>query len=141
LVLLTTAFFTYWLGPLPFARTTHPLQYAVDEEVAQSVKEVRALIPQEASLSASWFIGSNFTQQRTILLLQTKGWRQGTVDPAMWKRADYVLVDINPHLRNNRLWRDKFDRRLLNLLQRSEEYEVLYSKNNIWLFKKIAPTS
>jgi uncharacterized membrane protein len=143
LVLLTTAFSTYWLGSLPFSRSIHPLRYAVDEEVAQSVKEVRALVPHEASLAASRYIGSNFTQQQTILLLllRTRSSRQGTVARVMWRRAEYILIDINQHLRRGRLRTDRFDKGLLDLLLESEEYEVLYSDNNIWLFKKIAPTS
>lgn len=140
LVLIAVAFSAYWLGPLPLSRDLHPLRYAVDEEIAQSVKEVRSLIPHEASLAASRYIGSNFTQQRTILRLRTRSSRFATVDLAMWRRADYILIDINPHLRKNLLWRDRFGKELLHFLQRSEDYKLLYSKNKIWLFKKIAPT-
>lgn len=142
LVLLVTAFSIYWFGPLPFSRGIHPLRYAVDENIAQSVQEVRALISHEASLAASRYIGSNFTQQRILLPLARlpRDAFEGVVDPAMWKRADYILVDINPHFKGNRLWQDKASEQLLYFLQRSEDYEALYSKNDIWLFKKIAPT-
>ena len=155
LLLVATAFSAYWFGPLPFSRGIHPLRYAVDEDIAQSVKEVRSLIPHEASLAAARYVGSNFTQQRTLLRLATKRYeaRFKTVDLAMWKRADYILLDTNPHLRGSRLWwdggsedlrrghlwRGGGSQQLLYRLERSEDYELLYSKNNIWLFKKIAP--
>lgn len=142
LALVATVFSAYWLGPLPFSRGIHPLRYAIDENIAQSVDEVRSLIPHEASLATSRYIGSNFTQQRTLLPLAALPRRAlfEVVDLAMWKRADYILIDINPHLWGNRLWHDGSSEQLLYFLQRSENYEALYSKNNISLFKKIAPT-
>jgi len=125
LVLAASAFACYWYGPLPFSRSIHPDRYLVDEIAAKGVAEVKALIPQEASLAAERHIGSNFTQRRTLLMLRGD----------LWKRADYVLLNFNPRFG----YISKRSRRLVPILKKSPSYELIYAENNLRLFRHRPP--
>lgn len=125
LVLAVSAFACYWFGPLPFSRSVPPDRYAVDGVIAQSVTEVKALVPPEASLAAARCIGSHFTQRRTIHLLR------GNWVP------DYALLDLNQEPCH--LWSDYESRKLLPILGESPRWELIYAKNNIFLFRHRPP--
>jgi uncharacterized membrane protein len=117
----TTLFFNYWFGPLPFSRSVEVNQFQIIEGKREALREVKALIPQEASLCAEFFVGAHFTQRKEIYGFPTK---VGEVD--------FVLVDLNPR---------RVDRPLealpaLERLKESPNHELIYSKNNILLFRK-----
>ena len=125
LVLAASAFACYWYGPLPFSRSVDPARYAVDGVIAQSVAEVKALIPPEASLAAARCIASHFTQRRTIHMLR------GNWVP------DYVLLDLNDEPCHP--WSDYRSRQLLPILRESPRWELIYAQNNIFLFRHRPP--
>jgi len=126
-VLLAAALCTYLFGPLPFAHTVDPARYAVDGIIAQSVAEVKALVPPEASLAAARCIASNLTQRRTIHMLRGN-W---------WKVADYVLLDLNdePCIE----WAGYRSGKLLPILEESPFHELIYAENSIFLFRHRPP--
>jgi len=125
LILAVSAFACYWYGPLPFSRVIHPDRYAVDEIAVKGVAEAKALIPREASLAAERHIGSNFTQRRTLLMLRGDS----------WKGADCVLLNFNPRFG----YISERSRELLPILEKSPSHELIYSENNLRLFRHIPP--
>jgi uncharacterized membrane protein len=111
----------YWLGPLPFGQAVPPARFACDEVRTKSIRKAAALIPDDASLSAASFAGSHFTQ-RPIL----------HIAPRFWESTDYVLVDLNPR------WdgvRDGDMPSLLAELEASPNHELMYSGNDVYLFR------
>ena len=112
---------SYWLGPLPFSRSVGIIQYKVNKAKAETVEEVKTLIPRDAALAAEFFIGSNFTQRRTLYWF-----------PHHWPEADYVLADSNP-----RHWWPAEAANALVELEHSPHHVLLYSKNDILLFGKV----
>ena len=125
LVLAASALACYWYGPLPFSRAVHPDRYRVDEIAAKGVAEVKALIPQEASLFAERHMGSNFTQRPIILMPRGLS----------WKGADYVLLNLNPRFG----YVSKQSQRLLPALEKSPSHELIYAENNVRLFRHKLP--
>jgi len=125
LALLGTALFSaYWSGPLPFSRSVKPNRYQVIESKVQALNEVKTLIPEEASLSAANHLGAHFTRRQQIYIF-----------PINCGKADFVLVDSAP--RN--WWRpgEPEEPSALARLQESPNHELIYSKNNILLFRKL----
>jgi uncharacterized membrane protein len=122
ILLCAALFFNYWLGPLPFSRLVEGDQYQVTEAKTQTLKEVKALIPQEASLCAEFFVGSHFAQRKEIYEFPT---RIGKVD--------FVLVDLAPWLYHQPVEVPH----MLALLKESSNHELIHSKNNILLFRKL----
>jgi uncharacterized membrane protein len=111
----------YWLGPLPFGQAVPPARFACDETRAESIREAAALIPDEASLSAASFAGSHFTRRRVL-----------HIAPHFWKSTDYVLVDLNPR------WDGTEDEDMSSLLadlKASPDHELMYSGNDVYLFR------
>ena len=127
-VLLAAALCTYLFGPLPFARSVQPDRYAVNEVAVRGIAEVKALIPQEASLAAERHMGSNFTQRRTLIALRGPFW-------TYWKGADCVLLNFNARFG----YISGESRRLLPILKKSPCYELIYAENNIRLFRHRPP--
>jgi uncharacterized membrane protein len=122
-VLLCAAlFFNYWLGPLPFSRLVEADQYQVNETKTQTLKEVKALISQEASLSAEFFIGSHFAQRKEFYEF-----------PVRVGKVDFVLVDLDQPWS---LYKPLEALPALERLKESPNHELIYSKNNVLLFKK-----
>jgi uncharacterized membrane protein len=122
-VLLCAAlFFNYWLGPLPFSRLVEADQYQVNETKTQTLKEVKALIPQEASLSAEFFIGSHFAQRKEFYEF-----------PVRVGKVDFVLVDLDQPWS---LYKPLEAPSALERLKESPNHEFIYSKNNVLLFRK-----
>ncbi|HID63842.1 MAG TPA: DUF2079 domain-containing protein [Anaerolineae bacterium] len=125
LALLGAALFSaYWSGPLPFSRSVEPDRYQVVESKVEALNEVKTLIPEEASLSVTNYLGAHFTQREKIYLF-----------PTNCGKADFVLVDSAP--RN--WWRPggPEEPSALARLQESPNHELIYSKNNILLFRKL----
>jgi len=125
LALLGAALFSaYWSGPLPFSRSVKPDQYQVIESKVQALNEVKTLIPDEASLSAANHLGAHFTRRQQIYIF-----------PNNCGKADFVLVDSAP--RN--WWRpgEPEEPSALARLQESSNHELIYSENNILLFRKL----
>jgi hypothetical protein len=121
-ILLGTAlFFNYWLGPLPFSRLVEAGQYQVNESKIQTLREVKALIPQEASLCADFFIGSHFPQRKELYEF-----------PVRVGKVDFVLVDLDQPFSYYPLEALP----ALERLKKSRNHELIYSKNNILLFRK-----
>jgi len=111
----------YWLGPLPFGQAVPPTRFAYDEGRAESIRRAAALIPDDASLSAASFAGSHFTQRQVL-----------HIAPHFWQSTDYVLVDLNPR------WdgaRDGAMSSLLADLKASPDHELMYSGNDVYLFR------
>jgi uncharacterized membrane protein len=121
IVVAIALFSNYWLGPLPFSRSVGIIQYEVNKAKAESVEEVKTLIPRDAALAAEFFIGSNFTQQQTLYWF-----------PHHWPEADYVLVDSSPW----HWWPTEAANTLVDL-ERSPNHVLLYSQNDIQLFGKV----
>jgi hypothetical protein len=122
-VLLCAAlFFNYWLGPLPFSRLVEADQYQVNEAKTQTLREVKALIPQEASLCADFFIGSHFPQRKQLYEF-----------PVRVGKVDFVLIDLDQPWS---LYQPLEAPSALERLQESPNHELVYSKNNVLLFKK-----
>jgi uncharacterized membrane protein len=122
ILLCAALFFNYWLGPLPFSRLVEVDQYQVIEAKTQTLKEVKASIPQEASLCAEFFVGSHFAQRKEIYEFPT---RIG--------KADFVLVDLAPWLYHQPVEAPH----MLALLKEGSNHELIHSKNNILLFRKL----
>lgn len=111
----------YWLGPLPFGQAVPPARFVYDEARAESIREAAALIPDEASLSATSFAGSHFTQRQVL-----------HIAPRFWESTDYVLVDLNPR------WDGAKKGAMVSLLadlEASPDHELMYSGNDIYLFR------
>jgi uncharacterized membrane protein len=126
LALLGAALFSaYWSGPLPFSRSVKPERYQVIESKVQALREIKALIPEEASLSAAEFLGAHFTRRQQIYVFPTNS-----------GKADFVLVDSAP-----RYWLRPEEPATLARLQESPNHELIYSKNNILLFRKLPKLS
>jgi uncharacterized membrane protein len=111
----------YWLGPLPFGQAVPPARFACDEARATSIREAAALIPDDASLSATSFAGSHFTRRRVL-----------HIAPHFWESTDYVLVDLNPRWDGTR---DGAMSSLLADLKASPDHELMYSGNDVYLFR------
>lgn len=122
LLLIATTLATFWIGPLPFSRALEPHQYELSRAKTESLRQIKALLPAEASLCAEFFIGSHFTQ-RTILYIY----------PDRWREVDYVLVDSTPWM----WWSDEMAK-ILTLLQNSPDHELLYAENDVYLLRKLA---
>ncbi len=123
-VLLCAAlFFNYWLGPLPFSRLIEADQYQVIEAKTRTIKEVKALIPQEASLCAEFFIGPHFAQRKVLYEF-----------PIRVGKVDFVLVDLDQPWS---LYRPLEAPPALARLKESSNHELIYSKNNVLVFKKL----
>jgi hypothetical protein len=111
----------YWLGPLPFGQAVPPARFAYDEGRAKSIREAAALIPDDASLSATSFAGSHFAQR---LILH--------IAPHFWESTNYVLVDLNPR------WDGARKGAMFSLLadlEASPDHELMYSGNDVYLFR------
>lgn len=111
----------YWLGPLPFGQAVSPARFAYNEARAKSIGEAAALIPEEASLSAASFAGSHFTRRRSL-----------HIAPQFWESSDYVLVDLNPRWDGARSGEMSS---LLADLKASPDHELVYSGNDVYLFR------
>jgi uncharacterized membrane protein len=122
ILLCAALFFNYWLGPLPFSRLVEADQYQVNEAKTQALKEVKALIPREASLSAEFFTGSHFAQRKELYEF-----------PDRVGKVDFALVDWDPWFPH----RPAEASSVLARLKESSNHELVYSKNNIFLFKKL----
>jgi uncharacterized membrane protein len=111
----------YWLGPLPFGQAVPPVRFAYDEARAKSIRKAAALIPDDASLSAASFTGSHFTRRRVL-----------HIAPHFWESTDYVLVDLNPRWDGTRGGEMP---PLLADLKASPDHELMYSGNDVYLFR------
>jgi uncharacterized membrane protein len=111
----------YWLGPLPFGQAVPPARFAYDEARAESIRRAAALIPDDASLSAASFAGSHFTRRWVL-----------HIAPHFWESTDYVLVDLNPRWDGTR---DGAMSSLLADLKASPDHELMYSGNEVYLFR------
>ncbi|MFB0546218.1 MAG: DUF2079 domain-containing protein [Anaerolineae bacterium] len=118
-VLATSVVANYWLGPLPFSRAASPQNYAVDEARAASVDEIRTLIPQEASLSADYYLGSQFTRREILHWF-----------PDRWRKVDYILIDLTSE------WTQVYEDQL-KYLHDSPYHELIYDANGIHLFQRL----
>jgi len=122
ILLCAALVFNYWLGPLPFSPLVKEDQYQVVEAKTRTLREVKTLIPQEASLCAEFFIGSHFAQRKEIYEFPT---RIGKVD--------FVLADLAPWFYHQPLEGPH----MLALLKESSNHELIYSESNILLFRKL----
>jgi uncharacterized membrane protein len=122
ILLCAALFFNYWFGPLPFSRSVEVNQFQIIEDKRQALKEAAALIPREASLSADFFVGPHFAQRKRIYIF-----------PNQVGEVDFILVDSDP-------WSLYLPLRAPSALARlkaSSNHELIYSKNNLLLFKKL----
>lgn len=137
LVLMASASFSYWFGPLPVSHGADSACngascFTVDESLVRSVDELKSLIPEEASLASSEYLGSQFTQRRILLPIRRRQLIWGQV-PQIWEKADYILLSLNPEVEHPVY---PVYEKLYNSLRESPEYELLYSENDIWLFRR-----
>jgi hypothetical protein len=121
ILLVAALFFNYWLGPLPFSRLVEADQYQVNETKTQTLKEVKALIPQEASLCAAGSLAIHFTHRKELYEF-----------PVRVGKVDFVLVDLDQPF----LYYPLEALPALERLKESPNHDLIYSKNNILLFIK-----
>lgn len=122
-VLLCAAlFFNYWLGPLPFSRAVEADQYQIVEDRTRTLREVKALIPQEASLCADFLIGSHFARRKELYQL-----------PIRIGKVDFILVDSDPWFAH----RPAEAPSALARLEESSNHELLFLENGIYLYRKL----
>ena len=119
--LCATLFFNYWFGPLPLSRSVEADQYQVNEAKIQTLEEVKALIPEEASLSADWS-AVRFTHRKELYDF-----------PLKVGKVDFALVDLDRPFAFHPLEA----RPALERLKESSNHELIYSKNNVLLFRKL----
>jgi uncharacterized membrane protein len=124
ILLCAALFFNYWLGPLPFSRLVEADQYRVNKAKTQTLREVKALIPEEASLCAEFFIGSHFAQRKELYEF-----------PVRVGKVDLVLIDLDQPWA---LYKPLEAPPALARLKESPNHELIYSKNNVLLFRKRA---
>jgi uncharacterized membrane protein len=122
ILLVAALFFNYWLGPLPFSRLVEVDQYQINESKTQTLREVKALIPSEASLCADFFIGSHFPQRKELYEF-----------PVKVGKVDFVLIDLDQPWS---LYQPLEAPSALERLKESPNHELIYSKNNVLLFRK-----
>jgi uncharacterized membrane protein len=122
ILLCAALFFDYWLGPLPFSRLVDTDQYRVIEARTRTLREVKTLIPQRASLCADFFVGSHFAQRKELYEF-----------PSKIGKVDFVLVDLDPWFSHQpaeassvRAW-----------LKESSNHELLLAENGIYLYRKL----
>jgi len=108
---------------LPFSRLVEADQFQVNETKTQTLKEVKALIPQEASLSAEFFIGSHFAQRKEFYEF-----------PVRVGKVDLVLIDLDQPWA---LYKPLEAPPALARLKESSSHELTFSKNNVLLFRKL----
>jgi hypothetical protein len=120
ILLCAALFFDYWFGPLPLSRSVEADQYQVNEAKIQTLEEVKALIPEEASLSADW-LAVRFTHRKELYDF-----------PLKVGKVDLALVDLDRPFAFHPLEA----RPALERLKESSNHELIYSKNNVLLFRK-----
>jgi uncharacterized membrane protein len=121
ILLCAALLFNYWLGPLPFSPLVEEDQYQIIEAKTQTLREVKALIPKEASLCAD-SLGVHFTQRKDLYEF-----------PVRVGKVDFVLLDLDKPL----FYRPLEAVPALERLKESSNHELIYSKNNILLFRKL----
>ena len=121
ILLCAALLFNYWLGPLPFSRLVEADQYQVIEAKTRTLREVKALISQEASLCAD-DLGVHFTRRKDLYEF-----------PVRVGKVDFVLVDLDQPFTYYPLEALP----ALERLKESSNHELIYSKNNILLFRKL----
>jgi uncharacterized membrane protein len=121
ILLCVALVFNYWLGPLPFSRLVEEDPYQVIEAKTQTLREVKALIPQQASLCAD-DLGVHFTQRKDLYEF-----------PVRVGKVDFVLINLDQPL----TYRPLEALPALERLNESSNHELIYSKNNILLFRKL----
>jgi uncharacterized membrane protein len=109
----------FLFGPFPFSRNVWPPAYDVDTEKAALISQVQAEIPNNASLSVEFFLGSHFAGRPNVYWF-----------PVNWRDADYVLVDAGAWA-----WWSDDDTRSLAKVQRSRSVEQVAQSQKVYLFK------
>jgi uncharacterized membrane protein len=112
-LLLVMIFLDYWWGPFPFSSAVHPDRYVLKENLAKGVQEIKAMIPQDASLCATSKISSHFSQRQTLHNFDDH-----------WETADYILIGFDPAKHPTG-----------RALQNSGDHELIYSSHGVYLFR------
>jgi uncharacterized membrane protein len=108
-----------WYGPYPFSRNVWPPAYDVDSEKAAFIARVASGMPEDASLSAEFFLGSHFAGRPNVYWF-----------PVNWRQAQYVLVDSGAWA-----WWSDDDGRALSALQRSAYVEPVDQFGRVYFFR------
>ena len=108
-----------WYGPLPVSFTVRPGQYAVDAARAQAIDRLRDIIPQEAVLSADYYLGSQFTSRQWLYWF-----------PDRFADADYVLIDRASE------WTAVY-RQPLEYLAHSPYHQVAFDEADVVLYRRV----
>lgn len=109
-----------WYGPLPVSLAIRPDQYHVDEGKAAAIARLRDIIPQEAVLSADYYLGSQFTSRQWLYWF-----------PDRFADADYVLIDRTSE------WTAVYEQPL-NYLAHSPYHQVAFDEANVVLYHRAA---
>lgn len=109
----------FLFGPFPFSRNVWPPAYDIDAEQAALISRVQADIPNDASLSVEFFLGSHFAGRPNVYWF-----------PVNWREADYVLVDSGAWA-----WWSEDDTRSLSQVQRSGYVQQVRQDEKVYLFK------
>lgn len=112
-LLLVMIFLDYWWGPFPFSSAVRPDRYTLNENLAKGVQEIRAIIPQDASLCATSKISSHFSQRQMLYNFDDH-----------WETADYILIGFDPAKHPTG-----------RALQNSGDHEQIYSSHDVYLFR------
>lgn len=112
-LLIVMVFLDYRWGPFPSSPVVRPGRYVLNEDRARSVQEVKAMIPQDASLCVTSKMSSHFSQRRLLYRFDDR-----------WETADYILIGFDPA-------RDVTGKEL----QSSRNHELIYSSQYAYLFR------
>lgn len=123
IVILTTIFFSWWKGPLPFAkdRQIHPFVYPQKE--ASDVKFWANILKDEKlKISATGHLAPFFTSRRYFYDLSEN-----------YHLADYILLrtsEVNDSPEKNKLMP------VYTMLQKDLQFEIIYKKDELEVYKK-----
>lgn len=123
-VLATSFISSYFFGYSPLSRGYNPNLFTVSQRDLL-VKDLRGIIPRDASLCATDRIASHFIDQADLFVFMGEP-----------REAQYVLLDLEENWRPLPPileWRDK--------LLRDSDYGLIYFRANYLLFEKSAPDS
>ena len=108
-----------WYGPLPFSLDVQPGQYGVDPARAAAIDKLAKIVPEEAILSADYYLGSQFTRRPWLYWF-----------PDRFADAQYVLVDRSSE------WSVVYEQPLTHLAS-SPYHEVAFDEEDMVLYRRM----
>jgi uncharacterized membrane protein len=128
-VLFMNAYMAFGYGPLPFAefhRNNPVAMQSLPPERVENIDEAVSLVPDDAKVSASNWIGAHLAHRTHLYLFPTIG------------DADYVVVDLARASHFTDVDREKAQRVLQNDLIENPDYEPVFSESNVAVFRRVS---